>query len=71
MKLTATNMFNNHQGSSESMRDYVARLNEATIKVVHPNQEMHILEFWNMLMARYFNESLAQRSAVFLDEVVM
>jgi len=51
------------QDPNESLRRYLARYNDATIKVVHPNQELFIGAFQNRLKAGPFNESLAQKPA--------
>lgn len=39
-KMSTTKLFNIRQGPLESLRDYLAHSNEATMKVVPPNQEM-------------------------------
>lgn len=53
-KIFTTNLFNTWQGPSESLREYLARLNEATIRVVHLNQEMFEWVFQNGLKSRHF-----------------
>lgn len=40
--MVATILFNIHQGPFESMREYLANFNEATIKFVHPNKGLFI-----------------------------
>lgn len=52
------------------MREYLAYFNEATIKVVHPNQEMFVGAFQNGLRAGTYNECLTQRLTPSLEEVV-
>lgn len=37
-KMSTTSLFNIQYGSLESLRDYLSHFNEATIKVVPPNQ---------------------------------
>jgi hypothetical protein len=59
VQVTATNMFSLRQGNSETLREYLARFSEATIKVSNPNQEMFVAAFHNSLKAGHFNESLA------------
>jgi len=39
-KVSTTNLFNVRQETNESMRRYLAHYNDATIKVVYPNQEL-------------------------------
>ena len=48
-KVTTTSLFNIHQGASESLREYMVRFNEETIKLSHPYQEMFIGAFQNGL----------------------
>jgi hypothetical protein len=36
-KVPATSLFNVRQGHNESLRDYLARFNDTTIKVINPN----------------------------------
>jgi hypothetical protein len=38
-------MFSLRQKSSETLREYLARFSEATIKVSNPNQEMFVAAF--------------------------
>jgi len=38
-KVSTTSLFNVCQEQTKSLRSYLARYNDATIKVVHPNQE--------------------------------
>ncbi|KAK2433879.1 hypothetical protein QL285_019087 [Trifolium repens] len=70
IQVTATNMFSLRQRSSESLREYLARFSEATIKVSNPNQEMFVAAFHNGLRAGHFNESLAQKPAETMQEVM-
>jgi hypothetical protein len=63
-------MFSLRQKSSESLREYLARFSEATIKVSNPNQEMFVAAFHNELRAGHFNESLAQKPAETMQEVM-
>lgn len=41
-KMSTTSKFNILQGQSELLRDYLVRINEATIRVIPSNQEMFI-----------------------------
>lgn len=59
MKISTTSMFNIHQGSSESLKDYLARFDEATTRVVPPNIEIFVGVLQNGLEAGHFNESVA------------
>jgi hypothetical protein len=70
VQVTATNMFSLRQRSSETLREYLARFSEATIKVSNPNQEMFVAAFHNGLRAGHFNESLAQKPAETMQEVM-
>jgi hypothetical protein len=68
--VTTTNMFSLRQGNSETLREYLARFSEATIKVSNPNHEMFVAAFHNGLKARHFNEFLAQKPAETMQEVM-
>lgn len=69
-KVTITSLFNVRQGASESFREYMAQFNEETLKVSHPNKEMFVGAFQNGLKSYHFNESLAQKSATSMKEVM-
>lgn len=69
-KMYPTTLFNIRQGPSKSLRDSLAHFNEATIKVVSPNQEIFFRVFKNGFKERHFKESLAQKLALPLKEVV-
>lgn len=64
-------MFNIHQGPSKYLKEYLARVNEAAIKVIYPNLDMFVGVFHNGLRAEYFNESLTYIHVTFMVEVVM
>ncbi|KAK2450503.1 hypothetical protein QL285_009616 [Trifolium repens] len=70
IQVTATNMFALRQGNFETLREYLARFSEATIKVSNPNQEMFVAAFHNGLKAGHFNESLAQKPTETMQEVM-
>jgi hypothetical protein len=55
IQVTATNMFSLRQGSFETLREYLARFSEATIKVSNPNQEMFVAAFHNGLRAGHLS----------------
>jgi len=57
-KVSTSSLFNVRQEQNESIRSYLARYNDATIKVVHPNRELFVGAFQNGLWAGPFNESL-------------
>jgi hypothetical protein len=57
--VSTTSLFNVRQESNESLGSYLTGYNDATIKVVHPNQELFAGAFQNRLRAGPFNESLA------------
>lgn len=69
-KVSATSLFNVRQGHNESLRDYLARFNDTTIKVTNPNQEVFVGAFQNGLRAGQFNESLAQKPADSMEEIM-
>jgi len=69
-KLLATNLFNVRQGYNESLREYLARFNNITIKVINPNQEVFVGAFHNGLRVGQLNESLAQKPADSMDEII-
>jgi hypothetical protein len=52
------------------LREYLARFSEATIKVSNPNQEMFVSAFQNVLKVGHFNESLAQKPAISMQEII-
>ncbi|GAU42470.1 hypothetical protein TSUD_100820 [Trifolium subterraneum] len=70
MVVTATSLFTIRQNYAETLREYLTRFSEATITVSNPNQEMFVATFHNGLKARHFNESLAQKPATSMQEVV-
>jgi hypothetical protein len=70
IKVTATSLFATRQNHAETLREYLARFCEATIKVSNPNQEMSVSAFHNGLKAGHFNESLAQKPATSMQEII-
>ncbi|KAK2365190.1 hypothetical protein QL285_089970 [Trifolium repens] len=70
IKVTATSLFTIRQNHAETLREYLARFCEATIKVSNPNQEMFVAAFHNGLKAGHFNESLAQKPATTMQEII-
>jgi len=68
-KVSTTSLFNVWQEQNESLRSYLARYNDATIKVVNPNQELFVGAFQNGLRAGPFNESLAQKPTNSMEEI--
>ncbi|PNX87791.1 hypothetical protein L195_g043887, partial [Trifolium pratense] len=69
VKVTSTSLFSIHQAYAESLREYLARFSETTIKVSNPNQEMFVTTFPNGLRAGHFNESLAQKPTTSMQEI--
>ncbi|KAK2457231.1 hypothetical protein QL285_004527 [Trifolium repens] len=59
IKVTTTSLFTTRKNHAETLREYLARFCEATIKGSNPNQEMFGAAFHNGLKAGHFNESLA------------
>ncbi|GAU46453.1 hypothetical protein TSUD_402200 [Trifolium subterraneum] len=70
VQVTATSLFGIRQGHNENLRQYLARFNEATIQVSNPNQEMFVAAVQNGLKVGHFNESLAQKPASTMQEVM-
>src|SRR6187399_1757652 len=70
IKVTATSLFTIRQNHAETLREYLARFCEATIKVSNPNQEMFVAAFHNGLKAGHFNESLAQKPSTSMQEII-
>ena len=58
-RVSTTTLFGVRQKQSESLHEYLARFNDETLKVSHPNQELFVGAFQNGLRAGQFNESLA------------
>jgi len=69
-KVSSNNLFNVRPGHSESLRNYLARFNDSTIKVANPNQELFVGAFHNGLRAGQFNESLAQKPADSMEKII-
>lgn len=44
-KVPATTLFNVRQGHNESLREYLAKFNDTTIKVINPNQKVFVGAF--------------------------
>ncbi|GAU43737.1 hypothetical protein TSUD_365860 [Trifolium subterraneum] len=70
IKVTATSLFAIRQNFAETLREYLARFSEAMIKVVNLNQEMFVAAFQNGLKDGHFNESLAQKPATSMQEII-
>ncbi|KAK2392509.1 hypothetical protein QL285_065861 [Trifolium repens] len=70
IKVNATSLFTIRQNHAETLREYLARFCEATIKVSNPNKEMFVAAFHNGLKAGHFNESLAQKPATTMQEII-
>lgn len=69
-KVTTTSFFNVRERPSEYLQEYMVRLNKETIKVSHPNKEIFVGDFQNGLKADHFTESLAQKPATIMEEVM-
>ncbi|KAK2427055.1 hypothetical protein QL285_025661 [Trifolium repens] len=70
IKVTATSLFIIRQNHAETLREYLARFCEATIKVSNPNQDMYVAAFLNGLKVGHFNESLAQKPATTMQKII-
>lgn len=68
-KVSTTSMFNVRHVNLVSLMEHLTRFNEATIKVIHPNQEMLVGPFENGLRARHFNEPFAPKFVVSMNEI--
>jgi len=69
-KVSSTSLFNIRQKENETLRDYLARFNDATIKLSNPNQELFVGAFQNGSRAGQFNESLAQKPVDSMEEIM-
>ena len=69
-KVANTSLFNVRQRPTETLQDFMARFNEETIKVSHPNQEIFVAAFQHELKVGQFNESLTQKPAKSMDEII-
>ncbi|GAU16859.1 hypothetical protein TSUD_368080 [Trifolium subterraneum] len=67
IKVTATSLFTIRHNYAETLRECLTRFSEA---ISNPNQEMLVAAFHNGLKAGYFKESLAQKPATTMQEVV-
>jgi hypothetical protein len=70
IKVTSTSIFATRQNHAETLREYLARFSEATIKVSNLNQEMFVSAFHNGLKVGHFNESLTQKPATSMQEII-
>ncbi|GAU20758.1 hypothetical protein TSUD_239520 [Trifolium subterraneum] len=70
VKVTAISLFTIRHNYAKTLREYLARFSEATITVSNRNQEMFVAAFHNGLKAGHFNESLAQKPATSMQEVI-
>ncbi|GAU44770.1 hypothetical protein TSUD_138820 [Trifolium subterraneum] len=70
VKVTATSLLTIRQSYNETLREYLTRFSKATITVSNPNQEIFVAAFHKGLKAGHFNESLAQKPATSMQEVV-
>jgi hypothetical protein len=65
-----TSLFNLRKNQLELLHEYPARFSEATIQVLNPNHKMFVVVFHNGLKVGHFNESLAQKSATLMQEII-
>jgi hypothetical protein len=70
VQVTTTALLGIRQRHGESLREFLTRFSEETIKVSNPNQEMFVAAFQNGLKADQFNESLAQTPSVSMQEIM-
>lgn len=69
-KMSITSLFNIRSCPPKSLREYLSHINETTIMVVPPNQEIFMGVFHNGVKVGHFNESLTQKPSLSLVEVV-
>lgn len=69
-QVSTTSLFNVYQRHFKSLREYLTRFNEATIKEINLIQEMFVGAFFNKLKFRHIKGSLTPKLAD-LREVMM
>ncbi|RDX78624.1 hypothetical protein CR513_41076, partial [Mucuna pruriens] len=70
-KLEVANLFDVKQARGESLKNYLAHFNNATIRVNDPDQKFFVKAFQKGLRASPFSDSLALRRSVSMEEIRM
>lgn len=68
-KFMEDDMHDVKQKPGETLKEYLARFNAATMKVVDPDQKTFVSAFMKGVRSGPFNESLNQRRPTSLDEI--
>ncbi|RDY05580.1 hypothetical protein CR513_10568, partial [Mucuna pruriens] len=68
-QLEVANLFNIKQNKGEALKSYLARFNNATVRVNDPDQKFFIKAFQKGLRAGQFSDSLALRRPQSMEEI--
>ncbi|RDY01231.1 hypothetical protein CR513_15469, partial [Mucuna pruriens] len=68
-RLEVADLFDIKQAGGESLKSYLARFNNATVRVNDPDQNIFIKAFQKGLKASSFSDSLALRRPTNMDEI--
>ncbi|RDX97000.1 hypothetical protein CR513_20277, partial [Mucuna pruriens] len=68
-KLEVANLFDIKQTEGESLKNYLARFNNATVRVDDPDQKFFVKAFQKGLRAGPFSDALALRKPVNMEEI--
>ncbi|RDX92454.1 hypothetical protein CR513_25421, partial [Mucuna pruriens] len=68
-KLEVADLFNIKQNKSETLKSYLARFNNTTVKVNDPNKKFFVKAFQKGLRVGQFSDSLALRKPESMEEI--
>ncbi|RDX77060.1 hypothetical protein CR513_42877, partial [Mucuna pruriens] len=68
-RLEVTDLFDVKQGEGESLKKYLARFNNATVRVDDPDQKFFVKAFQKGLRAGPFSDALALRKPTNMEEI--
>ncbi|RDY14487.1 hypothetical protein CR513_00444, partial [Mucuna pruriens] len=68
-RLEVADLFDIKQGEGESLKKYLARFNNATVRVDDPNQKFFVKAFQKGLRAGPFSDALALRKPMNMEEI--
>ncbi|RDX88256.1 hypothetical protein CR513_30179, partial [Mucuna pruriens] len=68
-KLEVADLFDIKQAEGESLKSYLARFNNATVRVDDPNQKFFVKAFQKGLRARLFSDALALKKPASMEEI--
>ncbi|RDY07090.1 hypothetical protein CR513_08846, partial [Mucuna pruriens] len=68
-KLEVADLFDIRQAKGESLKNYLARFNNATVRVNDPDQKFSVKAFQKGLKATPFSDSLALRRPINMEEI--